>query len=112
MKKLEIIIRREKVEAVKRALTKMGARNVMLSNIAGFGNEEVYTQRYRGKEYNFNTVQKMKVETVIPDELTPIMIEGVLEVAQTGEKGDGKIYVFDVLDAVRIRNGERGKKAL
>lgn len=112
MKKLEMIIRREKVDAVKTKLSALGATGIMLSNIAGFGNEEVYTQTYRGQEYTFHTVQKMRVEVVVPDELVEDMIAGVLEVAQTGVQGDGKIYVYEVLEAVRIRNGQRGIQAL
>ena len=112
MKKIEIIVRREKVDTLKSKLTELGATGILLSNIAGFGKEESYTQTYRGKEYTFYTVQKMKMETVVRDDLAEDIINAVLEIAQTGKQGDGKVYVYDICDAVRIRTGERGDNAL
>ena len=112
MKKLEMVVRRDKVDVVKTKLSELGATGILLSNIAGFGKEEAYTQTYRGQEYTFHTVQKMKVEVVVPDELVETIVEGVMSVARTGIQGDGKIYIYDVCEAVRIRNGQRGTDAL
>lgn len=112
MKKLEIVMRREFVDRVKKILLEYGAGGIMLSNIAGYGNEEEYTQRYRGKEYTFQTIQKIRVETVVKDEIVEELLQAVTEAACTGKQGDGRIYVYDVLDAVRIRNGDRGEAAL
>lgn len=112
MKKLEIIVRRDKVDALKSKLNEMGASGITLSNIAGFGKEESYTQKYRGQEYTFYTVQKIRVECIVLDHRLDEFIDAIIETAQTGNQGDGKIYVYDVCDAVRIRTGERGESAL
>lgn len=112
MKKMEIIIRREKVDEVKNKLYQMGATGIMLSNIAGYGQDEGYVQKYRGKECYFQTVQKIKLETVVKDEQVGPIIQIIMDLARTGKPGDGRIYVYDVCDVVRIRTGERGIDAL
>ena len=112
MKKIEIIIRREKVDAVKKKLYEMGATGIMLSNIAGYGQDDGYVQKYRGKEYTFQTVQKMKLETVVKNEQDGPIIQIVKDIARTGKHGDGRIYVYDVSEVIRIRTGERGTDAL
>ena len=112
MKKVEIIIRREKVDAVKKKLYEMGATGIMLSNIAGYGQDDGYVQKYRGKEYTFQTVQKMKLETVVKNEQVGPIIQIVMDIARTGKHGDGRIYVYDVSEVIRIRTGERGTDAL
>lgn len=112
MKKIEIIIRREKVDEVKKKLYEMGATGIMLSNIAGYGQDEGYVQRYRGKECKFQTVQKIKLEMVVKDEQVGPIIQVVMDLARTGNPGDGRIYVYDVCEVVRIRTGERGADAL
>ena len=112
MKKMEIIIRRKKVDAVKKKLYEMGATGIMLSNIAGYGQDEGYIQKYRGKEYTFQTVQKMKLEMVVRDEQVGAIIQIVMDLARTGNHGDGRIYVYDVSEVIRIRTGERGSEAL
>ena len=112
MKKIEIIIRREKDDAVKKKLYEMGATGIMLSNIAGYGQDDGYVQKYRGKEYTFQTVQKMKLETVVKNEQVGPIIQIVMDIARTGKHGDGRIYVYDVSEVIRIRTGERGTDAL
>ncbi len=112
MKKIEIIIRREKVDEVKKKLYEMGATGIMLSNIAGYGQDEGYVQRYLGKECKFQTVQKIKLEMVVKDEQVGPIIQIVMDLARTGHPGDGRIYVYDVCEVVRIRTGERGIDAL
>ena len=112
MKKIDTIIRREKVHAVKKKRDEMGATGIMLSNIGGYGQDDGYVQKYRGKEYTFQTVQKMKLETVVKNEQVGPIIQIVMDIARTGKHGDGRIYVYDVSEVIRIRTGERGTDAL
>ena len=100
MKKLEIIIKPEKLEDLKGILDSCGAHGLMISNIMGYGTQKGYTQMYRGTKYTVNLLPKVKVEAVVAEQIT------------TGNYGDGKIFVYDVEDAVRIRTGERGDEAL
>ncbi len=112
MKKLEIIIKPEKLESLKAILDDCKASGVMISNIMGYGNQRGYTQIYRGTAYSVNLLPKVKVETVVPAEIADGIIEKVVRQITTGTYGDGKIFVYDVADAVRIRTGEHGKEAL
>ena len=112
MKKLEIIIRPEKLESLKVILDSCKANGIMISNIMGYGNQKGYTQKYRGTEYNVNILPKVKVETVIPVDVAETIIEKVVNEINTGNYGDGKIFVYNVEDVVRIRTGEHGHDAL
>lgn len=112
MKKLEMIIKPEKLEDLKVILDDCHASGIMLTNIMGYGNQKGYKQVYRGTEYNVNLLPKVKVETVVSDEVAEIIIAKVLDQINTGNYGDGKIFIHDVEDAVRIRTGERGTGAL
>ena len=112
MKKLEIIIKPEKLENLKSILDDCKASGVMISNIMGYGNQRGYTQMSRGTEYAVNLLPKVKVETVVSDEIAGHIIEKVVQKITTGTYGDGKIFVYDVADAVRIRTGEHGEDAL
>lgn len=112
MKKLEIIIKPEKLECLKNILDEAKANGLMISNIMGYGNQKGYTRMYRGAEYNVNLLPKIKVETVVNTEIAEDIIAKVVDQINTGNYGDGKIFVYDVQDAVRIRTGERGTKAL
>lgn len=112
MKKLEMIIKPEKLEDLKVILDDCNATGIMLTNIMGYGNQKGYKQVYRGTEYNVNLLPKVKVETVVSDEVAEVIIAKVLEQINTGNYGDGKIFIHDVEDAVRIRTGERGTEAL
>jgi nitrogen regulatory protein P-II len=112
MKKLEIIIKPEKLENLKSILDDCKASGVMISNIMGYGNQRGYTQMYRGTEYAVNLLPKVKVETVVSEEIANHIIEKVVQKITTGTYGDGKIFVYDVVDAVRIRTGEHGEDAL
>ena len=107
MKKLEIIIKPEKLEDLKGILDSCGAHGLMISNIMGYG-----TQMYRGTKYTVNLLPKVKVETVVAEDIVEAIISKVTEQITTGNYGDGKIFVYDVEDAVRIRTGERGDEAL
>ena len=112
MKKLEIIIKPEKLGDLKGILDNCGAHGLMISNIMGYGTQKGYTQMYRGTKYTVNLLPKVKVETVVTEEIVEAIISKVTEQITTGNYGDGKIFVYDVEDAVRIRTGERGDEAL
>ena len=112
MKKLEIIIKPEKLEDLKGILEDCKASGIMISNIMGYGNQKGYKQRYRGTEYTVNLLPKVKVETVVGEELAESIVEHVVHEINTGNYGDGKIFIYDVSDTVRIRTGERGESAL
>ena len=112
MKKLEIIIKPEKLEALKAILDASNVSGIMISNIMGYGTQKGYTQMYRGTKYTVNLLPKVKVETVVTEEIVEAIISKVTEQITTGNYGDGKIFVYDVEDAVRIRTGERGDEAL
>ncbi len=112
MKKLEIIIKPEKLESLKTILEGCKVNGLMISNVMGYGNQKGYTQMNRGTKYNVNLLPKVKVETVVPKDLADQIIDAVVEEINTGNYGDGKIFVYDVQDVVRIRTGERGREAL
>ncbi|MFA9463579.1 MAG: P-II family nitrogen regulator [Velocimicrobium sp.] len=112
MKKLEIVVRPEKLEDLKLILDSCGANGIMITNIMGYGNQKGYKQIYRGTEYSVNLLPKMKVETIVLSETAEKIIDKVTEQITTGNYGDGKIFIYDVDDAVRIRTGERGVTAL
>lgn len=112
MKKLEIIIKPEKLEDLKGILDSNHVSGVMITNIMGYGNQKGYRQFYRGSQYNVNLLPKLKVETVVDEESASKLVDLVVEQIQTGHYGDGKIFVYEVEDTVRIRTGEHGKEAL
>jgi nitrogen regulatory protein P-II 1 len=112
MKKLEIVIRPEKLEELKEILEESKANGLMITNIMGYGNQKGYKQIYRGNVTNVNLLPKVKVETIVPPDIAEIVIDKVIKQIKTGNYGDGKIFVYDVDDVVRIRTGERGIDAL
>lgn len=112
MKKLEIIIKPEKLEDLKGILEGCKANGIMISNIMGYGNQKGYKQMYRGTEYTVNLLPKVKVETVVAEATAEDIVARVVTEITTGNYGDGKIFIYDVQDAVRIRTGERGETAL
>ncbi|MDD2978907.1 MAG: P-II family nitrogen regulator [Hespellia sp.] len=112
MKKLEIIIQPEKLEDLKSILDENSVNGLMISNIMGYGNQKGHKKVYRGAEYNVNLLPKVKVETVVAPEIAESIITKIVDVIQTGTYGDGKIFIYEVEDAVRIRTGERGTDAL
>ena len=112
MKKLEIIIKPERLEELKRILHESNANGLMITNIMGYGNQKGHTQIYRGTEYNVNLLPKIKVESVVPADVAEIIIAKVVKQIHTDNYGDGKIFIYDVEDVVRIRTGERGRAAL
>lgn len=112
MKKLEIIIKPEKLEDLKELLDKSEVNGLNIVNVMGYGNQKGIVNKYRGAEYRVNLLPKIKVETVVPTEVAETLIEKIVKEIKTGNYGDGKIFVYDVEDAVRIRTGERGYDAL
>jgi nitrogen regulatory protein P-II 1 len=112
MKKIECIIRPAKLENVKEALGKFGIKGMTVTNVIGCGLQQGKTEVYRGNAYTINLLPKYKIEIIVPDESVDKVIEIITETARTGEIGDGKIFVYDVLNAVRIRTGESGEKAV
>ena len=112
MKKLEIIIRPEKLEQLKDILNKSDVNGMNILNIMGCGNQKGNIKSARKLEYSINLLPKIKVETVVTDEQAPAIVDEVVDEIQTGNFGDGKIFIYDVEDAVRIRTGEHGGAAL
>lgn len=112
MKKLEIVIKPEKLEPLKKILSECNASGMMITNIMGYGNQKGFRHIYRGTEYLVNLLPKIKVETVVSAEIAERIIERVVKEISTGTYGDGKIFIYELDDAVRIRTGERGPGAL
>ena len=112
MRKLEIIIQPEKLEDLKAILDESNVNGLMISNIMGYGNQKGHKKVYRGAEYNVNLLPKVKVETVVEADAAQELINIIIDEIRTGTYGDGKIFMYEVEDAVRIRTGERGSDAL
>lgn len=112
VKKIESIIRPEKLEEVKNALNKIGIHGMTVTQVMGCGLQKGKTEIYRGVEININLLPKIKLELVVKDEDVENIINVIIKTARSGSIGDGKIFVFDVKDAVRIRTGERGNEAI
>ncbi len=112
MKRIECIIRPIRFEAVKEALNEIGVYGMTVTDVRGFGRQQGHTEKYRGSTYTINLLPKIKLEVVVPDERVEEVITAIIEASRTGEIGDGKIFIAEVLDAVRIRTGERGEAAL
>jgi len=112
MKKIEAIIRPEKLSNVKDALSEIGVQGMTVSNVMGFGKQKGYTQIYRGQEIVTKFLPKIKLEVVISTEKAAEVIATIVKVSKTGKFGDGKIFVFDVEDTIRIRTGEHGDDAI
>ncbi len=112
MKKVEAIIRHFKLEDVKNALTERGIAGMTVSEVRGFGRQKGHTEMYRGTEYAIDFVPKVKVEIVCDDANLQTVIDTILRSAQTGQIGDGKIFVSNLEETVHIRTGETGRDAL
>jgi len=112
MKKLEAIIQPFKLDEVKEALHDLGVEGMTISEVRGHGRQKGHTEVYRGQEYSVDLLPKIKLEVVIPAGRVEEVLAGLAAAARTGKIGDGKIFVYDVTEAVRIRNDERGEAAL
>ncbi len=112
MKEIRAIVRLEKMEEVKSALDRMGLPGLMVSRIEGHGRQSGVVEQFRGREFRVDLIPKARFEIVCREADVERIVETVMEAARTGEIGDGKIFVYDVADAVRIRSGERGEAAV
>jgi nitrogen regulatory protein P-II 1 len=112
MKKIEAIIKPFKLDDAKEALTAAGIQGITVSEIKGFGRQKGHTEIYRGAEYEVDFLPKLKLEIVVVDELADKVEQVLAEACHTGKIGDGKIFISEVSDAVRIRTGERGDAAV
>lgn len=112
MKLIMAVVKPFKLDAVRAALTELGIDGMTVSEVKGFGRQKGQTEIYRGAEYNVEFVPKVRIEIVTDDERTERVVEAIRTSAETGKIGDGKIFVLDVSQAVRIRTGETGNDAL
>ena len=112
MKKIEAIIRPQKLEPLKEALLQKKINGITINQVLGCGKQYGFTEYVRGNEIIMNTLPKIEIKIVVPDDRLEEIIDIIISVAETGEFGDGKIFISDVLDCVRIRTKERGDKAL
>ena len=112
MKKIEAIIKPFKMEDVKDALAEIGVEGMTVSEVKGFGRQKGHTEIYRGSEYTVDFLPKVKFEIVLTDDLTQRAVEVITEAAKTGKIGDGKVFVSEVEQAIRIRTDERGADAV
>jgi nitrogen regulatory protein P-II 1 len=112
MKKIEAIIRPEKLEPVVEALEGLGHSGMNVTDVRGHGRQKGMKELFRGREYEIRFIPKVRIEVILKDNLIEKAIETIIAIAKTGQIGDGKIFVSDVNDAIRVRTGERGDTAL
>jgi len=112
MKKIEAIIRPFKLDEVKEALVEEGIRGLTISEVRGYGRQKGHTETYRGSEYQIEFIPKIKIEIVVDDSLLDKVLDAILRTAKTGQVGDGKIFISDIQDVIRIRTEESGPQAL
>ena len=112
MKKIEAMIKPFKLDDVRESLSDMGISGMTITEVRGFGRQKGHTELYRGAGYMVDFLPKVKLEVVVPDELVEQCIEAIIETAQTGKIGDGKIFVYNVERAIRIRTGEENEDAI
>ncbi|MDG3042922.1 P-II family nitrogen regulator [Roseicyclus marinus] len=112
MKKIEAIIKPFKLDEVKEALQDIGIQGLSVTEVKGFGRQKGHTELYRGAEYVVDFLPKVKIEVVLSDDMLDAAIEAIIDAAKTDKIGDGKIFVSDISQAIRIRTGESGDDAL
>ena len=112
MKKIEAIIRPDRLQPVQDSLDALGVSGLTVSEVMGCGRQKGYTEQYRGSRVNISLIHKLKVECVLPGDGVEAAVEAILAAAYTGETGDGRIFVWDIDQAVRIRTGERGEDSV
>jgi nitrogen regulatory protein P-II 1 len=112
MKKIEAVIRHFKLEDVKNALSEQGVAGMTITEVRGFGRQKGHTETYRGTEYAVDFVPKVKLEVVVDVDRAQLVIDTIIKTAQTGQIGDGKIFVSDLSETIRIRTGETGSEAM
>jgi len=112
MKKIEAIIRPYKLDEVKEALLEEGIRGLTITEVRGYGRQKGHTETYRGSEYQIEFVPKIKIEIVVDDQHMEKVVDAILKIAKTGQVGDGKIFIYNIEDTIRIRTDESGPEAL
>jgi nitrogen regulatory protein P-II 1 len=112
MKKIEAIIRHERLQAVQDALDQLGVSGLTVSEVVGCGRQKGYTEQYRGVRANISLLHKIKVESVVPSDLAEAAVDALVGAARTGEIGDGRVFVYDIEQSIRIRTGESGEESL
>ncbi len=112
MKKVEAVVRPHLLDAVKSALQEVGVVGMTVTEVKGFGRQKGHTETYRGSEYKVDFLPKVKIEVAVPTELAEKAIEAIVRTAKTGKFGDGKVFVTNLEEVVRIRTSERGEEAL
>jgi nitrogen regulatory protein P-II 1 len=109
MKKVEAIIRPERLQSVQDALDELGVSGLTVTEVVGCGRQKGYTEQYRGSSANISLLHKIKVEAVVPTDVVDSVVDAVVSGAYTGEVGDGRVFVIPIEDSIRIRTGERGE---
>ena len=112
MKFIVAIVQPFKLDSVREGLSELGVEGLTASEVRGFGRQKGHREVYRGSEYTINYVPKVKLEIAVADELAERVVETIQNIAQTGKIGDGKIFVFELNEAIRVRTGEKGESAL
>ena len=112
MKKIEAIVKPFKLQEVKEALNELGIQGMTVIEVKGFGRQKGHTEIYRGNEYTIDFMPKVKIEMVLPDSQIDAAVEAIIRAGKTGKIGDGKVFVTEVAEAIRIRTGERGDDAV
>lgn len=112
MKKIEAVIKPFKLDEVKEALQEIGVQGMTVLEAKGYGRQKGHSELYRGAEYVVDFLPKLKIEVVVADDMAPAVVDAIIGAARTGKIGDGKIFVSDVADVIRIRTGETGPQAV
>ncbi len=112
MTKIEAIIRPNRFDTIKEALSGIGVEGMTVGEVRGHGRQKGHTETYRGREYEVSLIPKLRLEIVVPDERVESILETIIKHAATGQIGDGKIFLYKAEDAIRIRNQEHGERAL
>jgi len=112
MKKIEAIIRHERLQEVQDALDQLGVSGLTVSEVVGCGRQKGYTEQYRGVQANISLLPRIKVESVVPTDLVDRAVEAIVEAARTGNVGDGRVFVYPIEQSVRIRTGESGEESV
>jgi nitrogen regulatory protein P-II 1 len=112
MKKIEAVIRPFKIDDVREALSEIGVRGLTLTEVKGYGRQKGHTEVYRGSEYQIDFLPKLKLEIVVADSLVEQVVDSIIKSARTGQVGDGKIFIYNVEEVIRIRTEESGESAL
>jgi nitrogen regulatory protein P-II 1 len=110
--KIDAIIKPFKLDEVKDKLNEIGVKGVTVSEVKGFGRQKGHTELYRGAEYKVDFLPKIKMEIIISEDMEDQVVDAIIKTAQTGKIGDGKIFISDLKDIIRIRTGDKGKEAI